>query len=231
MLFSRLSRQKMLLQAGLKCILALTVSLFFCVGVASALELSVSPTASTSDQTTINNALEAVHNSGGGKVYLNEGTYEVDNTVIIWSDTVLTGSPGAVILVSPSSSQWFTGSTGIISCKESVKNVEIYGFQINGNLGALPASYANTPSHDKDCERCIILHGNSGDYAENIKIHDMKLFDSFSDGAYIYYAKNVQFYNNFISNTQHEGVFWSVVIGGEIYNNQIAGITSRLCQA
>jgi len=186
----------------------------------------VYPTGSNSDQTVINNALEAVHNSGGGKVYLNAGTYTIDNTVVIWSNTILTGSPNAVILVSPSSSQWFTGSTGIISCKESVKNVEISGFQINGNLGALPASYANTPGHDKDAERCIILHGNSGDYAENIKIHDMRLYDSFSDGAYIYYAKNVKVYNNFISNTQHEGVFWSVVIGGEIYNNKIAGITS-----
>jgi len=186
----------------------------------------VYPTGSKSDQTVINNALEAVHNSGGGKVYLNAGTYTIDNTIVIWSNTILTGSPDAVILVSPSSSQWFTGSTGIISCKEPVKNVEISGFQINGNLGALPASYANTPGHNKDAERCIILHGNSGDYADNIKIHDMKLYDSFSDGAYIYYAKNVQFYNNFVSNTQHEGVFFSVVIGGEIHNNQIAGITS-----
>lgn len=181
----------------------------------------VYPTGSKSDQTVINNALE-----GGGKVYLNAGTYTIDNTIVIGSNTILTGSPDAVILVSPSSSQWFTGSTGIISCKESVKNVEISGFQINGNLGALPASYANTPGHNKDAERCIILHGNSGDYAENIKIHDMKLYDSFSDGAYIYYAKNVQFYNNVVSNTQHEGVFFSVVIGGEIHNNQIAGITS-----
>ena len=186
----------------------------------------VSPTGSNSDQTVINNALEAVHNSGGGKVYLNAGTYTIDNTIVIWSNTILTGSPDAVILVSPSSSQWFTGSTGIISCKETVKNVEIYGFQINGNLGALPASYANSPGHDKDCMRCIILHGNSGDYANNIRIHDMKLYDSFSDGMYIYYARNVSVYNNFISNTQHEGVFFSVVIGGEIYNNKVAGITS-----
>jgi hypothetical protein len=106
-----------------------------------------------------------------------------------------------------------------------VKNVEISNFQINGNLGALPASYANSPGHDKDCQRCIILHGDSGNYADNIKINDMMLLDSFSDGAYIYYARNVSVYNNFISNTQHEGVFFSVVIGGEIYNNKIAGIT------
>jgi len=159
-------------------------------------------------------------------VYLSTGVYEIEGPIIIGSNTILTGDSNAIIKVSSSSSQWFTGSTGIISCEESVKNVEIYGFQINGNLGSLPASYANTPGHDKDAERCIILHGNSGDYAENIKIHDMKLYDSFSDGMYIYYAKNVKVYNNFISNCQHEGIFWSVVIGGELFNNRVAGITS-----
>ena len=51
--------------------------------------------------------------------------------------------------------------------------------------------------------RCIILHGDSGNYADNIIIKDMNLFDSFSDGSYIYYATNVKFYNNFVSNTQH----------------------------
>ena len=225
-MLSGLPCKKVLLQAGLIWIFALTLFFILCVGVAGALELTVSPTGSNSDQTIINNALEAVKNAGGGKVTLNSGTYKVDNTVIIWSNTVLTGAPDAVITVSPTSSQWFTGSVGIISCKESVKNVEIYGFQVNGNLGSLPASFANTPGHDKDCMRCIILHGDSGNYADNIKIHNMRLYDSFSDGAYIYYATNVRIYNNFISNTQHEGVFFSVVIGGELYNNQIAGITS-----
>jgi hypothetical protein len=78
-----------------------------------------------------------------------------------------------------------------------VKNVEISNFQINGNLGAFPASYANSPGHDKDCMRCIILHGDSGNYVDNIIIKGMKLFDSFSDGAYIYYAKNVKLFNFF----------------------------------
>jgi len=186
----------------------------------------VYPTGSKSDQTVINNALEAVHNSGGGKVYLNAGTYTIDNTIVIWSNTILTGSQDAVIVVSPSSSQWFTGSVGIISSKESIKNVEISGFKINGNLGNLPASYANSPGHDKDCERGIFIGGYSNDYADNIKIHDMQVYDCFSDGINIRFAKNVAVYNNFISNTQHEGIFWSVVVGGEIYNNKIAGITS-----
>ena len=73
--------KKVLFQAGLKGIFAFTLFFVCCVGVAEALELTVSPTGSNNDQTIINNALEAVHNSGGGKVYLNAGTYKVDNTV------------------------------------------------------------------------------------------------------------------------------------------------------
>jgi Right handed beta helix region len=133
---------------------------------------------------------------------------------------------GTVIRVSSSSSQWFTGATGIISCKESLKNVEVCGFQIDGNLGALPASYANTPGHNKDCERCIIVGGDSGNYADNIRIHDMRLYNSFSDGINLRFAKNSTCYNNFISNCQHEGIFWTCVENSEMSGNQIAGITS-----
>jgi len=224
--------KKVFFQASLIWIFAATLFFIFCVGMAGALEITVSPSGNNNDQIIINDALEAVYKSGGGRVVLNSGVYKVDNTVVIWSNTVLYGSPvlygsqDAVIMVSPTSSQWFTGSVGIISCKEPVKNVEIYGFQVNGNLGAFDSSFANTPGHDKDCMRCIILHGDSGNYADNIKIHHMKLYDSFSDGAYIYYATNVRIYDNFVSNTQHEGFFLSVVIGAELYSNQIAGITS-----
>jgi hypothetical protein len=55
----------------------------------------------------------------------------------------------------------------------------------------------------------------------------MKLYNAFSDGIYIIYAQNVEVYNNFISNCQHEGIYFSVVRGGgHIHNNRIAGITS-----
>ena len=226
-MFSRLSRQKVLFQAGLKGIFALTLFFVCCVGVAGALELTVNPTGANNDQIVINQALEAVKNAGGGKVYLNSGIYNVGNTVIIWSNTVLTGASDAEIKVSETSSKWFINDVGIISCKEPVKNVEIFGFTINGNLGAFPPEYANSHSpHKKDCMRCIILHGNSNEYGNNIKIHNMQLLDSFSDGAYLYYLTNVSVYNNFISNTQHEGIFFSVVINGEISNNKIAGICS-----
>lgn len=200
---------------------------FFCCSIVSASgTITVSPSNTNSNQDIINDAINSTAESGGGTVYLNSGVYFVDNTVVMKSGIKLKGDSNAIIRVSPSSSQWFTGSTGIISCKESVQNVEICGFQIDGNIEALPSNFANTPGHDKDCEKLIILHGDSGNYAHNIRIHDVKLYNSFSDGIYIYYARNVAVYKNFISNCQHEGVFFSVVIGGYLFSNQIAGITS-----
>jgi hypothetical protein len=222
-----MSRKKVFFQAGLKWISALTLLFILCPGVAGALEITVSPTGANNDQTIINNALEAVSNSGGGKVTLNSGTYEVDNTVIIRSNTILTGSPDAVIMVSSSSSLWFKGRAGVICNTELVNNVEISGFQINGNIQNLPESYSHTrPDTAHDTENLIRLQGDSINFMNNIKVHDMKLYDSFGDGCHVIYCKGAQVYNNFISNTQHEGVFWSCVQDSELYNNQIAGITS-----
>ena len=210
----------------MKLLPAFLLILLFFPGVAGASDVkTVSPTG-FNDQIAINEALEAVHQAGGGEVYLNAGVYFVTNTVVIWSNTKLTGDPGAIIKVSPSSSQWFTGSTGIISCKESVKRVEICGFSIDGNCGALPASFANTPGHEKDCERCIILGGYSNDVAQYIYIHDMKLYNSFSDGVYLKYSTNAYLYRNTISNCQHEGIYLSVCLDSEIFDNKIGGITS-----
>lgn len=188
---------------------------------------TVSPTGGNSDQDVINDALIKAEQAGGGTVYLNAGTYWLTDTVIIGSNTELTGDPNAILAVHSSSTQWFKGSIGIVSCDGVVKDVKIHGFQITGNCHNLDAALANTPGHDKDCQRCIILHGDSGNYAENIDIFDMKLYDSFSDGIYIYYAKNVWCYNNFISNCQHEGIFWSVVLNSVMLNNNVAGITSN----
>ncbi len=191
-------------------------------------QIVLSPSDTHSNQRQINEAIKSVAASGGGTVYLNPGVYYVDNTIVIRSNVHLIGDPEAIIRVSPRSSQWFKGRIGVISCKESLKNVEIAGFQIDGNIGKLPRSYANSqPGRKHDCEKLINIGGYSGDFANNIKIHDMKLYNAFSDGIYIIYAQNVEIYNNFISNCQHEGIYLSVVRGGGyIHHNKIAGITS-----
>jgi parallel beta-helix repeat protein len=189
-------------------------------------EIAISPSGS-SDQIIINNALEAVYQSGGGIVYLSAGIYNIEGPIYIKSDTVLSGDADTILRVSSSSSQWFQGAIGIISCQESLQNVEIYGFQIDGNIKNLPASFSDSRADTShDCQKEMILGGYSNQHANNISIHDMTLYNSFSDGIYIRYADNVSCYNNIISNCQHEGIFWSGVTNGQFYNNKIAGITS-----
>lgn len=204
-------------------IILLLLLIWYSVELAQAGEQFVlSPDSGHSNQKQINEALK------NGNVYLNPGVYEVDGPVYIQSNRILSGHQDAIIRVWPGSSQWFTGRTGVISCRESLKNVEIAGFQIDGNIGNLPSKFANSqPGREHDCEKLINIGGYSGDFANNIKIHDMKLYNAFSDGIYIIYAQNVEIYDNFVSNCQHEGIYFSVVRGGGyIHHNKIAGITS-----
>ena len=182
---------------------------------------TLSPDGSHSNQNQINKALE------NGNVYLEAGVYEVDNNITIGSNRVLSGDKNAIIRVYSGSSQWFTGLNGVINCDDVVHDVEISGFQIDGNIGNLPKSYADSRSDTShDCEKLIILHGYSAQFASNIKIHDLKLYDSFSDGIYILFADQVSCYNNVISNCQHEGIYLSCIKNGLFYSNKIAGITS-----
>ncbi|MDD5536640.1 MAG: right-handed parallel beta-helix repeat-containing protein [Candidatus Cloacimonetes bacterium] len=182
---------------------------------------TLSPDGSHSNQKQITEALK------NGDVYLNPGIYDVDGPIYITSNRILAGHQDAIIRVYSGSSQWFTGRTGVISSRESLKNVEIAGFQIDGNIGNLPKHYADSRSDTShDCEKLINLGGYSNDPANNIKIHDMKLYNAFSDGMYIIHAKNVEIFDNLISNCQHEGIYLSVVRDGHMHNNQIAGITS-----
>ena len=201
-------------------------SVFF-TGIAAGVEQEVNPTGGHSNQKVINDAIDNVANSGGGIVYLNSGTYIVDGPVMMRSDIKLTGDSSAVIKVYSGSSQWFQGSIGIISNAENLHNVEICNFQVDGSVTELPPGYHQSRSDTAhDCERCILFAGDSGNMMDNVGIHDMTLFDSFSDGVYIRFCDNAHIYNNFISNTQHEGVFLTCNKYSLIESNRVAGITS-----
>lgn len=203
---------------------AIFLFLLLLPGIAKAqTELRISPC----DQTGINQAIDTVYNSGGGTVYLTSGVYEVNGPVIIKSNIKLTGDPDAIIRVSSSSSQFFTGQIGIIcNPEEVISNVEIDSFQVDGNIKNLPRSYDSTEGHDRDCEKLILIGGWSSQFGNNIRIHDLKLYNSFSDAVYVRFSNGVEVYNNIISNAQHEGFYLSCVTNSLIYNNKIAGICS-----
>lgn len=199
------------------------ILLLFSIGVANAgTAIVLSPDGGHSNQNQINEALK------NGDVFLNAGVYEIDDNIIMPSNRVLTGDSNAIIRVWSGSSAWFTGLKGVINCGNTVAHdIEISGFQIDGNIGNLPSSYADSRADtDHDQEKLIILHGYSNQFASNITIRNMKLYNSFSDGIYILFAEGVAVSNNFISNAQHEGFYLSCVNYGLVYGNKIAGICS-----
>lgn len=201
--------------------------LLFCGSAIAGQSISIASTGTTSEQNQINEALKTVSNAGGGTVYLNAGVYEITGPIFVGSNTHFTGDKNAIIRVSSSSSQWFVGGTGLINDDNSVvSNVEISGFQIDGNLDQLPRHYADYGNGDHNAQRAIYFMGNKKSFMNNIQVHDMDIYDTYSDGIQIAYCYNAQAYNNFISNCQHSGIFFISVIGGVIQNNDVAGITS-----
>jgi hypothetical protein len=200
----------------LKCLSTLFLLLFFS-GVARA-QTTLSP-AGTDNQNQINQALQ------NGDVYLSAGVYEINGGIVLPRDRTLSGDSNAIIQVSSSSSQFFTGSTGIITCSDP-KNIELSGFQIDGNCQNLPHSYNSNDQDPHDCERAVFIIGSSNDFGEDISIHDLTIHDCFSDAVHVRFSKNVQVSNLIESNCQHEGVYFCEVMNSIISNCQCAGITS-----
>jgi polygalacturonase len=196
-------------------LLSTILFLVCCTGIAKA-DTVLNPT----DQNGINQALEV-----GGTIYLNPGVYEVTGTINIHSNTILTGSPDAIIRVSSSSSQYFTGSTGIITCTDP-QNIEVSNIQIDGNLENLSHSYNSNDQDPHDCERAIFIIGPSTERGNNITISNLKIFDTFSDGVHVRYCDNVQVSNLEESDCQHEGIYFCEDFDGAISGCHIAGITS-----
>lgn len=127
-MFSRLSSKKVFLQANLKCIFAFPLFFICMVGVAGALEMTVSPSGSDNDQTRINNALGAVYNAGGGKVYLTSGTYQLTGRITMRSGVHLQGESAAntILRAGPNTGGSVSGKTsdGWIYCA-GLTNIEI----------------------------------------------------------------------------------------------------------
>lgn len=203
--------------------IVLLLLFWYSVELAHAGEMIIlSPQDGHSNQRQINDALLKAD-----EVYLTSGIYKIDDSIFIDSDTILRGDPDAIIQVWEGSDQFFTGMKGLICSNGPVDNIRIEGFQIDGNCDELPRSYADSaPQYDHDAERAIIINGYTNQFCNNITIRSLKIYDCFSDGVHIRFARDVFVSDNFISNCQHEGVFFTSVINGYIFNNRIAGITS-----
>jgi len=183
--------------------------------------LLLSCTVSAGDEVSINQQLQQ-----GGRIHLASGVYNLEGPITIHSNTILTGEPDTILRVSSSAGQWF-GQVGILgNVGTSLYNVEISGFQIDGNLKALPKSYANSGTGAHNAERAVFIRCNAANFGSNISIHDLKIYDCYSDGIHVAFANNVKVYNNFVSDCQHSGIYFVSVVNGLVDSNKVAGITS-----
>ncbi len=213
----------MLSKPKIRKIVLLILLFWYSVELAQAGEqIVLNPVDGHSNQNQINEAL-----SQADEVYLKSGVYKIDDSIFIDSDTILRGDPDAIIQVYEGSDQFFTGMKGLICSNGPVDDILIEGFQIDGNCDELNPSYSRSaPQYDHDAERAIIINGYTNRYCNNIVVRNMQIFDCFSDGVHVRFANSVFVYDNFISNCQHEGVFFVCVELGKIYGNKIAGVTS-----
>ncbi len=203
--------------------------LILTIGISDAKTYTISSTGGNSDQKIINDALIEAANNPGSTVYLksDNGPFIIDGQIKIGSNTKLTGDPNTIVMVSKTTTQFFVDGVGVIGqLGGAAKNIEICGFSIDGNCDDLPRNFANSGAGDHNAERLIELRGYTNDFGNNIKIHDMKMYDAFSDAVHIYYSENVHCYNNFISNCQHSSIFYVCCFYSSMYNNEIFGITS-----
>lgn len=210
----------------LKKVIFILLILLYSINIVGAETVTVSDFDGSSDQEQINEALEYAANTLGTTVDLGSRTYIIDGTIWIYPNTVLKGS-GAVIRTDSESSWWFREGVPTVGCKVNPHDIEIYGITFDGNNGAFPSKWANDGAGKAhNCQKIIIFAGSSNNFGKNIFIHDCTFYNSFSDAVYLRYIDSVKCYNNFISNCQHEGIYFSVVTNGLMYGNKIAGITS-----
>lgn len=199
--------------------------ILFFTGIAEAgNSISLTPETGHSNQDQITNALNDYDT-----VYLGAGVYEVSDKIQINSGNTLTGNEDAIIRVWSDSSQWFVRNNGIIT-GTGTSNVKISNIQIDGNCDELPSRYADFKypgeSGKHNTEKAIALTGSSNNFMENISISNVKIYDCFSDGVKVAFADHVYVSDCFISNTQHECVYFVCVRGGVVQNNVLEGICS-----
>jgi len=188
----------------------------------------------TSDQEQINQALDFVaSNANYNTVYLKSGkTYWIDEPIIISSNIKLTGDSNTKVqliddagwpLNKPMIAQkggeyWDSGtlSEQIYGDKyDSIYNVEISGFELSGGKQAQPTG--------KYYVILMIFYSPS-----DLTVHDMHMHHSRGDFIRIMCSdfgrsKNINFYNNLMESSGHDGLYLGYISDLKVYDNEIYG--------
>ncbi|AKB18047.1 MULTISPECIES: right-handed parallel beta-helix repeat-containing protein [unclassified Methanosarcina] len=165
------------------------------------------------DQVEINQALAYVaENRQYSTVYLKgPNIYDISDSILIGSNTVLEGDSTAVIKLKDKAG-WPVGKPLITQIDSAgIHRVTIKGFEINGDHDH------NQDKKKGDGYYNMIHFLNS----KNIQVHDMYLHDGHGDGLKVDKGSNIQFYNNKVYKLGHDGLYAIECTNVEAWNNTI----------
>jgi len=175
------------------------------------------------DQVEINQALDFVaQNPEYSTVYLKAGTYIIDDTIYISSNTILKGDKKTVLTIKDGAI--WQRNVPMIKQKnpQGERNITITGFTIDGNKDNLTQGY--------DASGTNIVNINSGSYyhtmmdftyCENITVSNMYLTNNHNDALKVTRCHYIYYYNNIINQIGHDGLYASNCTNLQVYNNEI----------
>jgi len=184
----------------------------------------------TNDHVEINSALSAVAGTGDTVYLKGPLTYDIQDSILAGSDCVFMGDSTAKLKLN-NSLMWETmkpviGQRGGIGT--ATRNLEIYGFEIDANAANLIHAGTGSPERvwGNGYYNCIHIQGSSSNFVENINLHDLTLHDSLGDGPRITYGNNIKVSNCSMYNLGHSSIYFTEVVGGEVWNNAIQHIVN-----
>ena len=165
------------------------------------------------DQVEINQALAYVaENPQFTTVHLKgPKTYVFSDSIFIGNNTTLEGDPTAVIKLIDNA-DWPVFKPLITQINSTgIHGVTIKGFEIDGN-------HDNNLGKKKGYGYYNMIHFRN---SKDIRVHDMYLHDGHGEGLKVNGSYNIQFYNNTIYKTGHNGLFAEDCQNVEAWNNKI----------
>jgi parallel beta-helix repeat protein len=166
-------------------------------------------TSTTSAQTTIQSALTAVGNAGGGTVYLMEGTYIIDGGISIPSNVTLMGSGATTIIKLKNAANIAVPMIGQVNWATD-KSIGIKNLKLDGNK-----------STQSSGESAINLANNSGTSA-GFTVEGVTIVDPFLYGIYAEGSNNL-IQNNTIVTPGFRALYLFTFTNSVISGNYITG--------
>ena len=187
----------------------------------------------------ISNALKYVHLHGGGKVHLTEGTFIIDDQLVIFSDTTLEGEVKNNQLLTTIKLKGYVKWSGIDSDGEWFDNPPLLINSANSEKMKDTSVYFKETSNSNITIKNLIIDGNRENQREsksagngcyplvyfekvnNTHFSNVKMVDSLSDGITIIDGNNTTIESSTFQNSGHSAVMLVESTNSVIDNNII----------